>query len=85
MSRDGTLSYAHGAGPGLSRCPEFQALPGASFIVNGATPPQNSALTTVGAELWLNKYWSLSGKFDGEFANTAQTYAGSGTLRYTWQ
>jgi hypothetical protein len=23
-------------------------------------------------------------KFDGEFASTAQTYAGSGTLRYTW-
>jgi hypothetical protein len=25
-----------------------------------------------------------SGKFDGEFAKGAQTYAGTGTLRYTW-
>jgi hypothetical protein len=23
-------------------------------------------------------------KFDGEFANGSQTYAGSGTLRYRW-
>jgi hypothetical protein len=27
---------------------------------------------------------SLLAKFDGEFANGSQTYAGSGTLRYTW-
>jgi hypothetical protein len=29
----------------------FQTLPGASFIVNGATPRKNSALTSAGAEL----------------------------------
>jgi len=23
-------------------------------------------------------------KFDGEFARSSQTYAGTGTLRYTW-
>jgi len=23
-------------------------------------------------------------QFDGEFANTSQTYAGTGTLRYSW-
>jgi hypothetical protein len=28
--------------------------------------------------------WSLLAKFDGEFANGSQLYAGSGTLRYTW-
>jgi hypothetical protein len=27
---------------------------------------------------------SLLAKFDGEFAPGALTYAGSGTLRYTW-
>jgi hypothetical protein len=26
----------------------------------------------------------LLAKFDGEFGNGSQTYAGSGTLRYTW-
>jgi uncharacterized protein with beta-barrel porin domain len=33
----------------------FQTLPGASFIVNGAAPAKNSALTSAGAELRLAK------------------------------
>ena len=62
----------------------FQALPGASFVVNGAPLPANSALASAGAELKLNPHVSLLGKFDGEFASRSQTYAGTGTLRYTW-
>jgi len=26
----------------------------------------------------------LIGKFDGEFASHSSTYAGTGTVRYTW-
>ena len=62
----------------------FQALPGASFLVNGATPAKNSALTSAGAELRLANGVSLLGKFDGEFASHSSTYAGTGTVRYTW-
>jgi hypothetical protein len=32
----------------------------------------------------LTSQWTLLGKFDGEFASRAQTYAGTGTLRYAW-
>jgi uncharacterized protein with beta-barrel porin domain len=62
----------------------FQALPGASFIVNGAIPAKDSALTSVGAELRYRNGWSLMAKFDGELASRAQTYAGTGTVRYSW-
>ncbi len=62
----------------------FQALPGTNFIVNGATPAKNSALASVGAELRLVNGVTLSCKFDGEFARGSQTYAGTGTIRYTW-
>ena len=62
----------------------FQALPGSSFVVNGAAPPKNSALTTAAADLHITSNWVLSAKFDGEFASGSQTYGGSGTLRYTW-
>jgi autotransporter-associated beta strand protein len=62
----------------------FQTLPGASFIVNGATPAKNSALTSAGAELRLANGVSLLAKFDGEFASHSSTYAGTGTLRYRW-
>ena len=48
----------------------FQTLPGASFIVNGAAAPKNSALASTGAELHMTANWSLAAKFDGEFAIT---------------
>jgi autotransporter-associated beta strand protein len=62
----------------------FQALPGAAFTVNGATPPKNSALTSAGAQFYLTPRLSFLAKFDGEFASNSQTYAGTGTLRYAW-
>jgi autotransporter-associated beta strand protein/probable HAF family extracellular repeat protein len=62
----------------------FQALPGASFTVNGAAPPPDSALVSAGAELHIANNWSLAAKFDGEFAPGSQTYAGTGTIKYVW-
>jgi len=41
-------------------------------------------LKPVGAQLWLTPGWSLTAKLDGDFASGAQTYAGTGTLRYAW-
>ena len=62
----------------------FQSLPGSSFVVNGAAPPKDSALASAGAQYFLTPAWSLTAKFDGEFASSSQTYGGTGTLRYTW-
>jgi uncharacterized protein with beta-barrel porin domain len=62
----------------------FEALPGGTFSVNGAPIPENSPLVSAGAELFLAPNWSLLAKFDGEFGNGSQTYAGSGVVRYTW-
>ena len=45
---------------------------------------KNSALTSAGAELRLANGVMLIGKFDGEFASHSSTYAGTGTVRYTW-
>jgi outer membrane autotransporter protein len=80
----GRLAWAHDwvSDPALAAA--FQALPGTGFIVNGATPAKNSALASAGAELRLVNGVTLSGKFDGEFARGSQTYAGTGTIRYTW-
>ena len=80
----GRLGWAHDwvSDPSLSAV--FQSLPGASFIVNGAPIPKNSALSSAGADLKINPNWSLMARFDGEFAAGSQTYAGTGTLRYTW-
>ena len=78
------VSNTNDVGAARSAMPVFEALPGASFIVNGATPAKNSALTSAGAELRLMNGVSVLAKFDGEFATHSQTYAGTGTVRYTW-
>jgi uncharacterized protein with beta-barrel porin domain len=62
----------------------FQTLPGASFLVNGAIPAKDSALVSAGAELRLASGVTVLGRFDGEFASRSTTYAGTGTVRYTW-
>ncbi|WP_407174574.1 autotransporter domain-containing protein [Bradyrhizobium sp. STM 3562] len=80
----GRLAWAHDWVSDPTLTPLFQSLPGASFVVNGATPPQDSALTSLGAELRFANHISLLAKFDGQFASNSQTYAGTGTIRYTW-
>jgi uncharacterized protein with beta-barrel porin domain len=57
--------------------------PGESFLINGATPSHDSALTSVGAKLRFANHISLLAKFDGEFAAHASAYAGTGTIRYS--
>jgi outer membrane autotransporter protein len=84
LSLRARLAWAHDWVSDPTLAAVFQALPGASFIVNGATPAKNSALTSAGAELRLANGVTLIGKFDGEFASRSSTYAGTGTVRYTW-
>jgi outer membrane autotransporter protein len=62
----------------------FQVLPSAPFTVFGATPARDAALVSAAVEIRLANGLSAQAKFDGEFADGARAYAGSGTLRYTW-
>jgi uncharacterized protein with beta-barrel porin domain len=80
----GRLAWAHDWISDSAMMPVFQALPGASFIVNGATPAKDSALASAGAKLAFPNGVSLIGKFDGELATHARTYTGTGTVRYAW-
>ena len=62
------VAWAHDfvSNPSLSAA--FKSLPGTNFVVNGAPLPQNSALTSAGAELFFTSRWALLVKFDGELA-----------------
>jgi outer membrane autotransporter protein len=78
------LAWAHDwfSNPTLNAA--FETLPGASFTVNGAAPPHDTALTSVGAEVHMTANWSAVGKFEGDFGRGFQSYAGTGTLKYAW-
>jgi autotransporter-associated beta strand protein len=80
----GRLAWAHDWITDPTLAAAFQTLPGAGFIVNGAVPAKDAALASAGAELRLVNGVTLLAKFDGEFAKHAQTYAGTGTVRWSW-
>ncbi len=53
----GRAAWAHNFDTGRSALPTFQALPGASFVVNGAAQAHDAALLTGSAEMkWLNGF-----------------------------
>jgi uncharacterized protein with beta-barrel porin domain len=80
----GRLAWAHDFYTDRSITPVFQTLPGTSFVVYGASQPENSALTTASAEAkWLNG-WSAAATFEGQFSDVSRSYAGKGVVRYAW-
>jgi uncharacterized protein with beta-barrel porin domain len=80
----GRFAWAHDCNPNRAITPTFQALPGASFVVNRAAQASDAALTTASAEMkWING-WSAAAMFEGEFSNVTRSYAGKGVVRYAW-
>jgi uncharacterized protein with beta-barrel porin domain len=80
----GRAAWAHNFDTDRSALPTFQALPGASFVVNGAAQASEAALVTASAEVkWING-WSTAATFEGEFSNVTRSYAGKGVVRYAW-
>ncbi|WP_283807762.1 autotransporter domain-containing protein [Bradyrhizobium mercantei] len=90
LVQDGVLTlrtrfaWAHDYDPNRSVAATFQALPGTSFVVNGAAQASDSALTTASLEMNWRNGWSASATFEGEFSNVTSSYAGKGVVRYQW-
>jgi uncharacterized protein with beta-barrel porin domain len=80
----GRLAWAHDYDPGRAIAATFQALPGASFVVDGAAQAADSALTTASAELKWTNGLSAQATFEGEFSGVTRSYAGKGVVRYAW-
>jgi uncharacterized protein with beta-barrel porin domain len=78
------FAWAHDYDPDRSIAATFQALPGASFVVNGAAQAAESALTTASVEMKWRNGWSASATFEGEFSDVTSSYAGKGVVRYQW-
>ena len=80
----GRFAWAYDYDPDRTIAATFQALPGASFVVNGAAQARDTALTTTSVEWkWANG-WSAAGTFEGEYSDVTRSYAGKGVLRYQW-
>jgi uncharacterized protein with beta-barrel porin domain len=90
LVQDGILTlrtrfgWAHDFDPDRSIAATFQALAGASFVVNGAAQASDSALTTASIEMKWKNGWSAAATFEGEFSDVTSSYAGKGVVRYQW-
>ncbi|MDP8998392.1 MAG: autotransporter domain-containing protein, partial [Pseudomonadota bacterium] len=84
LTLGGRAAWAHDFNTDRSATATFQALPGASFTVNGAAQAHDSALTTASAEMKWPSGWSTAASFEGEFSNVRSSFAGKGVMRYTW-
>jgi autotransporter-associated beta strand protein len=80
----GRVAWAHDFNPNRTISATFQALPDASFIVNGAAQAADSGLVTASLEKTWRNGWSATASFDGAFSSVTRSYAGKGMVRYTW-
>jgi autotransporter-associated beta strand protein len=80
----GRAAWAHDYNTDRAASATFIALPGASFVVNGASPARDSALTTASVEMSFISGISLAATFEGEFSDVTRSYAGKGVVRYVW-
>ncbi|WP_299812220.1 autotransporter domain-containing protein [Tardiphaga sp.] len=80
----GRAAWAHDYNTERSASATFQSLPGASFLVNGASPAKDAALTTASAEIGFRNGITLAATFEGEFSDVTRSYAGKAVVRYGW-
>lgn len=80
----GRLAWAHDFNTERSAVASFQALPGSSFVVNGATPAPDSVLVAASAEMKWNDGWSVAASFDGELSSSSRSFGAKGVVRYRW-
>jgi autotransporter-associated beta strand protein len=80
----GRLAWAHDFNTDRNVQAAFATLPGSAFVVNGAQPAADTALTTLSAEtLWRNG-WSAAVTADAQLSDTTHSYSGKGVVRYNW-
>jgi hypothetical protein len=83
----GKIAYAHDeiTNPSANANLTAFGVGGASFIVYGAQPARNLALSSSGLEARLSNGWSVMAKVDSEWGDRSyRSLSGTGRIRYTW-
>jgi autotransporter-associated beta strand protein len=80
----GRVAWAHDFNPDRSIAATFQTLPGAAFVVNGASQSRDVALTAASAEVKWSSGFSLAATFEDELSRLTRSYAGKVVARYQW-
>ena len=62
----------------------FIAAPGFNFEIQGARPPRDALVTSIGLKLNITSNAAIFGTFEGQFASGANSYGGTGGLIFSW-
>jgi autotransporter-associated beta strand protein len=80
----GRVAWAHDFNTDRNVQAVFLTLPGSAFVVNGAQPAADTALTTASAEMLWRNGWSAAVTADAQLSDTTHSYSGKGVVRYNW-
>lgn|GEM_PF-6733931 len=79
------LGWAHEFNTYRASTASFAALgPGVPFTVQGASPASDALVVQAAVEVEVGRLFRIYGQFDGDFASTARSYAGTGGIRLVW-
>lgn len=90
LADDTTLSlwaraaWVHQYGTTATSTAQFQALPGVSFDVEGASAAADSIAVSAGAQVASSDGLALAGSIKGDFAANSQSYGVNATLSFAW-
>lgn len=77
-------AWEHRFGDTANATASFQALPGSSFEVEGASAAADSVAISAGAQFAANDGLALGASVKGEFAKNSRSYGVNVTLSYAW-
>ena len=77
-------AWKHEFDPTRSTQSAFISAPGFDFVLQGAEPPRNAFVTSIGAKLNLSKSAAIFGTFEGQFGPGATSVGGTGGIVFTW-
>ncbi|TAJ34961.1 MAG: autotransporter domain-containing protein, partial [Reyranella sp.] len=79
------LGWAHEFNTYRASTSTFAALgPGVPFTVQGTSPASDALVVTAAVEVELGRMLRVYAQFDGDFASTARSYAGTGGIKLHW-
>ncbi|TPL51295.1 hypothetical protein [Mesorhizobium sp. B2-4-6] len=80
----GRAAWVHEFEPDRSVKPSFQAAPGTSFVIQGASAAEDAVAVNAGLKMNWSSNTSMFAAFDGKFGDGLQSYGGDVGLKVNW-
>jgi autotransporter-associated beta strand protein len=84
LTLDGRVAWAHDMDSRRETIASFEVLPDSAFTVEGAQPANSATLVSFGTLFQTPSGVGFLARFDGEFSDRSQSYAGTAGLDFKW-